>query len=85
MSEFHVRLDAVHAEVLESGYEATATLDRKLSALAGAALPEGVTRLPTARMCPGPHLAPQEDMGATGAEGAASRRANSAQRSLVAR
>jgi hypothetical protein len=66
MSEFHDSLDAVHAEVLESGHGSTAALDRKLSALAGAPLPEGVRRLPTARMCPGPHLAPQEDMGALG-------------------
>ncbi|RDC71558.1 hypothetical protein DLJ49_14170 [Rhodovulum sp. 12E13] len=85
MSEFHVRLDAVHAEVLEAGHEATETLDRKLSALAGAALPEGVRRLPTARMCPGPHLAPQEDVGATGAGGAGGGHAQPARWSLVAR
>lgn len=85
MSEFHDRLDAVHAEVQEAGHEATATLDRKLSALARADLPAGVRRLPTSRMRPGPHLAPQVDVGATSPSGAGGRRAQPAWCGLVAR
>ncbi|KPQ10472.1 MAG: hypothetical protein HLUCCA09_00490 [Rhodobacteraceae bacterium HLUCCA09] len=85
MSEFHDRLDAVHAEVQEAGHESTATLDRMLSALARADLPEGVRRLPTSRMRPGPHLAPQVDIGATSPVGAGGRQAQPARWSLVAR
>jgi hypothetical protein len=65
MSDFHSIVRSIQAEVWECGPHATAALDDLLSDLARTAPPAGVTRLSSARIAPGPHLAAQpEQVGA---------------------
>ncbi len=61
MSGFHDRLTAVHTEIWRAGTEPSDALDALLEALGAAEPPEGVRRLPTARMMAGPHLAAQDE------------------------
>jgi len=74
MSGFHDRLSAVHDEIWRAGTEPSDTLGAMLAALGAAEPPEGVYRLPTARMTAGPHLAAQDDRDTAGAAGGDGRR-----------
>jgi hypothetical protein len=86
MSEdFHDRLVAVHDEVQRAGSDASEALERKLGALATADLPEGVRRLPTARMRPGPHLGPQDGSGSADTGTSRRRRSQAGRGTLAAR
>lgn len=61
MSDFHRLFRKVHCEIWDSGVGATPELSGLLAELECADLPEGVTRLPTARLAPGPHIAAQTE------------------------
>lgn len=60
MSDFHALVAAVHGEVWQGGAGARPELCALLAELDAAPLPAGVTRLATACMAPGPHLAEQD-------------------------
>lgn len=60
MSDFHLFLRTLQGEIWEAGPAPTPTLEAMLTCLSAAPPPQGIVRLPTARMAPGPHLAPQE-------------------------
>lgn len=61
MSDFHAILRSVHGELWEAGPDGDGRLQTLLDDLVRQPLPDGITRLPSACMGPGPHLAPQLD------------------------
>jgi len=88
MSDFFSLVAAVHGEVWEGGTEASPHLSALLMDLAAAETPEGVIRLSTARMAPGPHLAAQDAAGGdqtSHAAGLADRRDAATRRRVAAR
>jgi hypothetical protein len=66
MTDFHSIVRSIHAEVWESGPHESAALGDLLSDLARTKLPPGVTRLSSARIAPGPHLAAQPEPAGSG-------------------
>mgnify|MGYP006274926491 CR=1 FL=1 len=66
MSDFHLLVRSIHAEVWDSGCGDTAALNALLADLAQTPPPAGVARLPSARIAPGPHLAAQPEVTGTG-------------------
>lgn len=66
MCDFHSLVRSIHAEVWDSGPDGNPELDGLLSDLARTAPPAGVSRLPSARISPGPHLAAQAEAAGTG-------------------
>ncbi len=65
MAAFHDLLLTVHGEIWDAGTEPRPELEDVLTRLETVDLPDGVTRLPTAAMTSGPHLAAQDEAGAT--------------------
>ena len=61
MPHYKDRLAAVQWEIWAGGVTATPELETMLRELEAAPLPEGVSRLPTAQMRPGPHLEAQPE------------------------
>ena len=63
MSDFNDLLFAVHGEIWEAGTGPRDELYGLLFDLSAVPMPEGVSRLPSSAMVPGPHLAAQDECG----------------------